>query len=126
MRLLLILLLHLSFIDGSRTANEQMYMENNKIADETVNEICQFENTQSKLLEFITSSNQNVGIKLLMCLRLYNFRNEATFDTNFQDVGLIGAGLIGPLYRAAYNGDLACTTTLVEEIQKSGISKGTV
>ena len=69
-------------------------------------------------------NNFDVGFDLLVCLRLYKFRTEVTFTDRFKDVGSIGARIIGPLYRSAYNGDLQCVITLVKEIQKSDLMKG--
>ena len=66
----------------------------------------------------------DVGFDLLACLRLHQFRTEVTFTDRFKDVGCIGARLIGPLYRSAYNGDLQCVKTLVKETQKSDLMKG--
>ena len=69
-------------------------------------------------------NNFDVGFDLLVCLRLHQFRTEVTFTDRFKDVGSIGARLIGPLYRSAYNGDLQCVKTLVKETQKSDLMKG--
>ena len=71
-------------------------------------------------------NSSDVGFDLLVCLRLYQFRTEVTFTDKFKDVGSIGAKLIGPLYRSAYNGDLQCIRTLVKETQKSDLLKGII
>ena len=68
--------------------------------------------------------NHDIGFDLLACLRLYKFRTEVTFTDEFDSLGSIGARLIGPLYRSAYNGDLGCVNTLVKEIQTSELLKG--
>ena len=69
-------------------------------------------------------NNHDIGFDLLACLRLYKFRTEVTFTDEFESLGSIGARLIGPLYRSAYNGDLECVKTLVKEIQTSELLKG--
>ena len=111
-----------STANSSPLQNEQLDVENQDETLDTKDDILHVNNDFGSF----SPNNRDVGINLLLCLRLYKFRSEVTFTDNFEDVGLIGAGLIGPLYRAAYNGDLSCAATIVNEIQGCDIMRGNI
>ena len=73
---------------------------------------------------FGVTTFDDIRFDLSVCLRLYKFRTEVTFNEDYEDTSSIAARLIGPLYRSAYNGDLSCVSTLVNEFQGSDILKG--
>ena len=73
---------------------------------------------------FGVTTFDDIKFDLSVCLRLYKFRTEVTFNEDYEDTSSIAARLIGPLYRSAYNGDLSCVSTLVNEFQSSDILKG--
>ena len=73
---------------------------------------------------FGVTTFDDIKFDLSVCLRLYKFRTEVTFNEDYEDTSSIAARLIGPLYRSAYNGDLSCVSTLVNEFQGSDILKG--
>ena len=73
---------------------------------------------------FGVTTFDHIKFDLSVCLRLYKFRTEVTFNEDYEDTSSIAARLIGPLYRSAYNGDLSCVSTLVNEFQGSDILKG--
>ena len=73
---------------------------------------------------FGVTTFDDIKFDLSVCLRLYKFRTEVTFHEDYEDTSSIAARLIGPLYRSAYNGDLSCVSTLVNEFQSSDILKG--
>ena len=73
---------------------------------------------------FGVTTFDDIKFDLTVCLRLYKFRTEVTFNEDYEDTSSIASRLIGPLYRSAYNGDLSCVSTLVNEFQGSDILKG--
>ena len=75
---------------------------------------------------FGVTTFDDIKFDLSVCLRLYKFRTEVTFHEDYEDTSSIAARLIGPLYRSAYNGDLSCVSTLVNEFQSSDILKGSL
>ena len=104
--------------------NEKLELENHVESLNAQEDLLYVKNDDLIPEETFEFNNFDVGFDLLVCLRLYKFRTEVTFTDRFKDVGSIGARLIGPLYRSAYNGDLECVRTLVKEIQKTDLMKG--
>ena len=103
--------------------NESLYLEDN-IKDFAVEKDLLYVKNDDTVHNQLEFSNHGVGFELFVCLRLYKFRTEVKFMDDFEEVSSIGERLIGPLYRAAYNGDLGCVSTLVKEFQSSNLLKG--
>ena len=121
----LIFLLHFHLAENTNPLeNEKLELENHVESLNAQEDLLYVKNDDLIPEETFEFNNFDVGFDLLVCLRLYKFRTEVTFTDRFKDVGSIGARLIGPLYRSAYNGDLECVRTLVKEIQKSDLMKG--
>ena len=123
--ILLLLIINLnSIVDTKNTLENEPFELSNHLQDMKSREDILYVKKDETTLGVSEFNNHDVGFDLLVCLRLYKFRTEVTFTDELKDVGSIGARLIGPLYRAAYNGDFECVHTLIKEIQTSDILKG--